>query len=531
MEKCYLRVEISFPLTNINAMTWTIPIDSENDNLIECIRSVVGENCTISFQKYYENTDLMNFKEMFPYIVVNETINWCVPYSDVTIKSFRDTHHLEPDDPIYAEIDNYGGGGDEVSEVISWIINNWDTINFAISSVSSGITIGGFIQKIYKYFANKKQHLPRFEDVKELILRKDRWHRYQLMKLFAVNDQEIIDFILQSAGYERTGESFVKVDNNNCVGTQYNSNDPWGKVTCNRLTGDLTVSIQHLNMLLTDLKLRSENLGIDCFSKVDEELDKLCDKWQYYLKGGDDFCFVMLVGLPDKYDRLDLDNNINSLSFQVQELLDEIAALEELGNKESMKEFKWKVNDIDIENRDDFDIEDEEIDEYISPWEMLLTKLYLSDKPFQIKAESDTFLAYVEQIYDTDLLLQVLSESGSCIGYQTINISDIKMVTTDTKDLIYLEKEMPKKNLSSLSACDSSAKEFLVDYAAQNSIVLTIALNNLKNRQLIGRIIGVDTDTECLNEGLVKVQLLGDSEECHSTAWIEMTSIDWIRIN
>lgn len=51
---------------------------------------------------------------MFPYILRDDVYIWNVPYSDVTIQEFLDTHNLTEYDMIEAEVDNVGMRGERL---------------------------------------------------------------------------------------------------------------------------------------------------------------------------------------------------------------------------------------------------------------------------------------------------------------------------------------------------------------------------------------------------------------------------------
>lgn len=124
----FIKLELDQVIGAGEKTSCMIPIESEEDILIDCIQSVVGEDCYISFCNYYSNANLMNFERMFPYIVRDGVVSWFVPFTEVSIRDFRNTHHLGPEEVIHAEIDAFGGAGDDLSEIISWVANNWDTI-------------------------------------------------------------------------------------------------------------------------------------------------------------------------------------------------------------------------------------------------------------------------------------------------------------------------------------------------------------------------------------------------------------------
>ena len=561
-----LKLQLDQSLSTGTTINKTIPVDSENMNLIKCIESVAGDDCCISFRKYYGNTDLMNFENMFPYIIIDGEVHWCVPFSDVTIKDFRVTHNLDSDETIFAEIDDYGGGGDEVSELISWIASNWDVINSGLGTASSVLTIGGFISKIYKYFANKRNRLPYFGDVQEVIERQTIWDSSVLMKLLKVDDAELMNSLANSIGYKRLDNTFFKesTEDGKIVNIDDNSDSIWGVQTCSRWTEDITREIHSLNLLLTDLKYRSENLGLHLFHDMEIEINNLIDEWNSDLAHGDNLCFVKLINPPRSYERNAIVRDINIITDKAQELLYSVAEQEEQAADLSLSELEAiaydpsediepdeyeerketnssepqesdeieEPNDEDYQELEeddgpDYMVDEDGIDYYVSPWEILLTRLLLNSHLAEIVTNHGTITAYVEQIYDNDALLQVLSKDGTLIEYQTCNYYDIQLITTDTKALNVLEKAIPKNTLPTVSAYGISAKKYIFNYAEENELIVKAFLGEMIS-PITGKVCEVEESIGELDDQLIKVQVLNEKDEFCGNAWIEMSSVECV---
>lgn len=515
-----------------------IAVESDDVKLIDCIRLIVGEDSRISFGEYYANTNLMNYDCLFPYIISDGVIEWYVPFSNVSIKDFRITHNISDDEVIHIEIDNFGGSGDEAGEIISWIANNWDVLSMGFSDVSSGIAIVKFVAKVYKFFANKKGRVPEFNDVKEPIKRQDHWIDTSLMKLLKVDDPEFMDCILYSMGFEKTNNIYVERPiESNCQVPEDNFDVIWGKTTCNKLTRDITGSIQQFNLLLTDLKCRFSYFEFDSPKMIEEKIDSLLDRWGDYLNRGEDLCFIKLVNPPQKHDIRPLSKDVDGLVRYVRKILDEITELvrcEDESLLENTKAFSCitdHVVDTECENEYDYDYNDEsfieEADFYISPWETLLTKFYLDDRAFELITESGKITAYVEQIYDDDLLLQVFDDTEKLIEFRTVNIFDIKTIMVETNNIIDFEESMPKRLLPSIKSFGISAKEFLLNYSVENKAALKVLLTNMPS-PIILRAIEADYDVMQLENPLVQVEILNDDKKYDGVSWINISDVDYI---
>ena len=520
-----------------------IQIDSEDANLIKCIESVVGDDCWISFRRYYDNSTLMEYERTFPYIIKDEVIQWDVPFSDVTIRDFRNTHNIDPDEVIYAEAGDYYGGGEEISELISWITSNWASINSGFGTVSSSITIVTFIHKVYKYFANIKNRLPHFDDVQTVVERNDNWDQSALMKLLKVDDAELMDCLLYSIGYNRINNAYIKKPTEEGLDIADDKEDSiWGLQTCGSWTEDITREIHDLNVLLTDLKFRSENLGLHWFRDAEEEVNKCIDKWNTYIGHGENLCFVKLIDPPCSYDRKDIEEDINNLEDKVQELLYSVEELEEQNCDYPLDEQEDNSSDFteyieqdeyeeyeEVSATDDGD-DDDDIDRYVSPWEVLLTRLLLNSQLAVVITDHGTYIAYVEQVYSDDALLQVLSREGLMLGYQTCNYYDIKTITTDTKELKVIEKEVPKYTLPTLFAHDTSAIECIIYYALEHNLVVKVYISDMSESPIIGKVIEIADEIGPLEDPLIKVQLFDECNESNGVTWAEMSSVEWVSL-
>lgn len=530
----YIKLEIAQNLDTDDTISKTIPVESEDANLLDCIEAVVGENRHISFQRYYDNIILMSFGRMFPYIISDETIQWRVPFSDVTIADFRRTHNLAPDDVIHAETYNYGGDGYEASELISWIVRNWDAINNVLGPVSSLITISGFIHKVYKYFANKWNRLPDFGDVEEVVEKQHIWDSNRLMKLLKVDDAELMDCLSYSIGYKRFKNTYIKEPIEDKIGRALDSaNLIWGVQTCSRWSGDITRGIHNLNLMLTDLKFRAENLELE-FSNTEDAVNKLIDKWDTYLAHGESLSFVKLIIPPKIYDRYDLEKDINNLESNIQKILDRISEIEARSEDCSQNE-QGTINSEIIETLEyeengetDYEEADNEMDYYVSPWEILLTRLLVNNQLTEIITNYGSMIAYINQIYDNDVLLQLLSKDGRLIGYKTCNYYDIKTITTDTSELRLLQDNVPRCMLPSIPTYGTSAKDYSIDYAIEENLPVILCINDTSSSLIKGKVIELEETVGLLEEPLIKVQMLNEDNENCGNAWLEYSSVEWV---
>ena len=96
-----------YPLTNKVGEAVIVPVESLQENLWEACKKAYPDGKYFSFDRYYGKSELMSHGRMFPYILRDDVYIWNVPYSDVTIQEFLDTHGLTEQDMIEAEVDGF----------------------------------------------------------------------------------------------------------------------------------------------------------------------------------------------------------------------------------------------------------------------------------------------------------------------------------------------------------------------------------------------------------------------------------------
>lgn len=534
MKESILKLTIAQPTITKNVRQISIPVSSEDVNLVDAIRSIVGKERKVSMGRYYSNCNLMNFEDTYPYIVRDGVIEWFAPFNEVSIKEFRNTHTLKPEDTIRVEVDNYGGAGDEVSEIVSWILCNWETLSAGGSLLSAPITIGGFVQKVYKYLSNKKNRIPNYSDFKESVEQESKWNISDLMKRYNISDSGFMDVVMKTEGYKLDSDNYIKASQSDDKkeGRDDIAERLWGKTCCNRISGEITSSIHLSNLLLTDLKYRSENVSLDCFTKVDKIVSELLAQWSEYITKGEAFCFIQLVNPPGRSEANTIVKELDGLRHLIYNLLDRIGELEQ----EEKRDYRADIDNIryDINEQSDedgYDGYDEEDEGYDPSLGMIATKLFLSDQLVKIRTGSGSVIAYIKQVYDDDILIQEFSDKGEFLGYKNINYYDILLISMKTKQLLSLEEIIQKHHLPSLVAYGSSAKEFIVDYAREHDMMVTILAQSISKTPLFAKIGKEDIHDSFDTDQVIKLELLNQEMIEDGCAWIELVSIDSIIVN
>lgn len=207
MSRYKLLLEIDTTIRDGRITDIIIPIDSLEKNLVEVINENVQEHNTISFDRYYENAPIMLWGNCFPYIEKNGNFKWYVPYSEVTISDFLETHKLSINDKIRVHIDYYGGSGDGLSIIIilPWLLMLMSEFNNIVDFFTN---VKELFKKIASIFKSKKE-LVSLQDVKGAIRKTNEWSSGDLEKALGTSDEVIIHSLMEWCGFHKQGNNYL----------------------------------------------------------------------------------------------------------------------------------------------------------------------------------------------------------------------------------------------------------------------------------------------------------------------------------
>ena len=202
MKKIILCVR--YPLTNKAPETIVVPVETLQENLWEICRKACPSARYFSFDRYYGKSDLMTLGRMFPYILRDDAFVWNVPYSEVTVEEFLDTHGLTEQDMIQVEVDNVGSA----SELLMRLYQEWVSFSQiavqAIDWIGRGLTVYSIVKWVWTSFGKRKEEKPQVKEFYDFLLRRKRWNMKVLAKQLNT-DEQFLKSMLEVVGFENMG--------------------------------------------------------------------------------------------------------------------------------------------------------------------------------------------------------------------------------------------------------------------------------------------------------------------------------------
>lgn len=192
------------------------PLDPKRDTEILDIK--FNKNTTLSdiTSKIENDLDIFTFSDYYPwsfywlmidgicpYIKKDGKMIWNVSYQEVLLVDFLNTHCLTEADPIIVYVDNVGGAGDIIANIV---FQSWSSLWFALET---GMTLFSFMKLIKDLFGITMKHSPSTHEIKALVLERDVWTPQDLSEEMLI-PEEFAKLILDHLGYEEHEGSYWK---------------------------------------------------------------------------------------------------------------------------------------------------------------------------------------------------------------------------------------------------------------------------------------------------------------------------------
>ena len=186
-------------------ITKTIDINS-SVNIIEACYEIDNENVgmVITFNSYYHRCyEMMMADDTFPFMIINGAVHWNVPFSDVSVEQFLNTHPSALSNGIIFEYGYAAAGGpgwlNALDIILLWAPLVWKT------AVMLGEAKGIFktVEDIILWFKEKfkgKSEMPYPQSFTDYIYYKDIWNHYDLADQLEINIEQAKMF-LKAYGY------------------------------------------------------------------------------------------------------------------------------------------------------------------------------------------------------------------------------------------------------------------------------------------------------------------------------------------
>lgn len=185
-----------------------------DENIIDVCRKVDNVGMMITFNKCYNRCSEMMFSDdCFPFINVNGVVKWNVPYSEVTISQFVDTHPNVLRDGLEVEYGYPAAGG--AGWIQAWdIIVLWAPVIWQIAvKLGEAKDIFKNVQSIISWFENKfndKSKMPYPQSFTDYIYHQDIWNHHELAAKLEMDAEQAKSF-LKAYGYkwDHTKQAYV----------------------------------------------------------------------------------------------------------------------------------------------------------------------------------------------------------------------------------------------------------------------------------------------------------------------------------
>lgn len=241
--------------------------------------------------QYYNCYRWESYKNACPFICSKSTVYWNVPYNEVKVRDFIETHNIE-DYTIVVEYDCLAGDG---GDLIDFLFQTWIAIEPILNNMGYAFTIKDTIKLLTNTFGKRKQKIPSFSTLELYLLKEDTWSLKQLVEQTRFPKTALVP-ILEMLGFEEHEGIYYKnawkthlyetekeaIDYNEYISNYlgFNSNVPkyWAEAL-------------NLNLILL-YELSSQVDGQKTYDRVAAEIDNMINS-----KDGHEDCYDVEIDI------------------------------------------------------------------------------------------------------------------------------------------------------------------------------------------------------------------------------------------
>lgn len=297
---------LRYPLTNKVGEAVIVPVESLQENLWEVCKKAYPDGKYFSFDRYYGRTELTSLGRMFPYILRDDVYVWNVPYSDLSIQEFLDTHGLTEQDMIEVEVDNVGSAGEMLLRLYQEWVSFAEIAGLVVDQIGRGMTVYSVLKWLYCSFGKKKESKPKVREFYQFLVSRNRWNVKVLAKRLST-DETFLKAMLEAVGFEDRGGgdyTFSREKNEKfgelCSAYMNSwSNNHGGEINCCGVNEE--VFIINRNMLYLRI-LCSEIQANRIWAEAKKKLQELiCQNSEYLFVAGDETTVCLKEQFPDGF--------------------------------------------------------------------------------------------------------------------------------------------------------------------------------------------------------------------------------------
>lgn len=170
---------------------------NKSTTLADIFEHVTSDMDVYYLPQYYSYYKWENYKNACPYICSKSTVYWNVPYDQVKLHDFFETHDIV-DNTIIVEYDCLAGDG---GELIDLLFQTWIAIIPILNNVGYAFTIKETIKLLTNIFGKRKQKIPSFSTLELYLLKEDTWSLKQLVEQTRFPKTALVP-ILEKIGFE-----------------------------------------------------------------------------------------------------------------------------------------------------------------------------------------------------------------------------------------------------------------------------------------------------------------------------------------
>ena len=295
-----------YPLTNKAGETVAVSVESLQENLWETCKKAYPDGKYFSFDRYYGKSELMSPGRMFPYILRDDVYIWNVPYSDVTIQEFLDTHNLTEHDMIEAEVDNVGSAGEMLLRLYQEWVSFAEVAGSVVDCIGRGMTVYSVVKWLYCSFGRKKESKPKVREFYQFLVSRNRWNVKALAKQLNA-DEPFLKSMLEAIGFEDRGDGnyIISREKNEkfrelCFSYMDSRKNNHGvEINCYGVNEE--VFLINRNMLY--LRILCSEIQADCiWAEAKKKLQELAsENSEYLFTAGDDMSVCLKERFPEGF--------------------------------------------------------------------------------------------------------------------------------------------------------------------------------------------------------------------------------------
>lgn len=310
-----------------------VEIDDLQENLLYiCEKNIEGTHI-FSFETYYGKSDQYAVEKIVPYILEDDILTWNVPYKDITIEKFIQTHGLKDSDWLEVDVDNVGSGPVFLETLYQEWVRFGTFACTVVDWVGRGITVAAIVSFVRKSFISKKENKPTVRELYNFLMSRKKWNKQVLEKQLHIQPF-FLEYILNVFGFELDDMGIYYNINYKKHEDYVNAQNHYGKKLYDNHGTD--INCYSINEMLENINIQLLYYNILCLETTQyswkEEKEKLAlyvmDN-DMYLELGEDGSYIKIK------DSLEKDFNYNaanelwiSLSNYNESLLNKILEIE-----------------------------------------------------------------------------------------------------------------------------------------------------------------------------------------------------------